>query len=102
MEYLKEKLTKQDVSEISKAVTSVFGRKVGWSYEVNPHPESEEGWGSPTSLKHMVGKVPADYVDPDPEYSTLEILVTNSREYIDDDHHNYFNAYKENGEWIVK
>lgn len=103
MKYLKEKLTKRDVSEISKGVTSVFGRRVGWSYEVNHHPDCNAVWGS-TPLKHMVGQIPADYTDPDPEsicHSRLEIVVSNSREYIEDDHYNYFNAYKENGEWVV-
>ena len=51
----------------------------------------------------MVGEIPADYIDPEPTPATsrLEIVVTNSREYIEDAHYNYFYARKENGKWIV-
>ena len=100
-----EKLTKQDVSEISKGVTSLFGRRIGYAYEVNAHPESLE-MGEATPLRLMVGEIPAHYTEPDPASTSdtrdsLEIVVTNSREYIEDDHYNYFYARKENGKWIV-
>ena len=102
MSYLKEKLTKQDVSEISKGVTAVFGRRVGWLYELNHHPDCTN-YDISTPLRHMVGEIPADYIDPEstPASGYLEIVVTNSREYIEDAHYNYFYARKENGKWIV-
>jgi hypothetical protein len=51
----------------------------------------------------MVGEIPADYIDPEstPASGHLEIVVTNSLEYIEDAHYNYFYARKENGKWIV-
>ena len=102
MSYLKEKLTKRDVSDISKGVTAVFGRRIGWLYEVNHHPDCNAVWGA-TPLKHMVGEIPADYIDPEPTPATscLEIVAANSRENIEDAHYNYFYARKENGKWIV-
>ena len=88
------KLTKSDIKEISKKVTSVIGRKFGASYDFNVN-----GDGLPLRYSYgsTIESLTSDYCDK----MEIKIIPYGGLDHDYDDDYEYCEVERVDGNWIV-